>query len=117
MRDYPIARGFSLVELLVVIAIIGILVALLLPGVQAARESARRTQCTNTVKQIALALHNHEATYKKFPPAGRGYSWCAHSAASPGSIEIFNSNGLVSLLPYLEMQALHDKFIHTEAFA
>jgi prepilin-type N-terminal cleavage/methylation domain-containing protein len=85
--------GFTLVELLVVIAIIGILVGLLLPAVQAAREAARRMQCSNNLKQLALACHNYESAHKKFPgPAGD--SLYAYSAQA-------------KLLPYVEQDNLH----------
>src|SRR5262245_35461271 len=68
-RLSPNRFGFTLVELLVVIAIIGILVALLLPAIQAAREAARRSQCTNNLRQLVIALHNYESAHKAFPPA------------------------------------------------
>ena len=107
-------RGFTLVELLVVIAIIGILIALLLPAVQAAREAARRSECANNMKQIALALHNYESSFKKYPAAGRGYGMCP---GAPRDGEVKNSNGLVSLLPYLEQMALYERFDHRTAYS
>jgi len=110
----PRRSGFTLVELLVVIAVIGILVALLLPAVQAAREAARRIQCSNNLKQIGLALHNHLSTHGNFPPAGRGYGMCW---GMPVDGEVKNFSGLVSILPYLELQTIYDQFNHEEAFS
>jgi prepilin-type N-terminal cleavage/methylation domain-containing protein len=84
--------AFTLVELLVVIAIIGILVGLLLPAVQSAREAARRMSCQNNIKQLGLALHNYESTYKMFPPSSVA---TGGSASQPWS-------GVSFMLPYLE---------------
>ena len=95
--------GFTLVELLVVIAIIGILVGLLLPAVQAAREAARRMQCSNNLKQTGLALHNYESGFKRFP---------SHQIGS-GHLAAFGQRGVYSgwhaLLPFLEQTPLYQQ--------
>lgn len=100
------APGFTLVELLVVIAIIGILVALMLPAVQAAREAARRMQCSNNLKQLGIAMHNYHDTYKLLPPGfmvlneqkqiNGGWAWA------------------VFLMPFIEQSPLQDKLSVTK---
>ena len=94
--------GFTLVELLVVIAIIGILIAMLLPAVQSARESGRRTQCANNLKQIGLALHSYHGVHQAFPP---GWLWADDTDCSGGSSWAWS----VFLLPYMEQQPLHKR--------
>lgn len=98
------SSGFTLVELLVVIAIIGILVGLLLPAVQAAREAARRMQCSNNVKQIALAIHNFESAHKEAPAGGDGFSGRFHD---PDGGNGGRCGTMVYLLPFLEQSPLY----------
>jgi prepilin-type N-terminal cleavage/methylation domain-containing protein/prepilin-type processing-associated H-X9-DG protein len=98
-------RAFTLIELLVVIAIIGILIALLLPAVQSAREAARRGQCVNNLKQIGLAVHQYHLDHNCFPPGQLLYfNWLDISA-------------LVQLLPYLEQRPLYNAFNVADVFA
>ncbi|MEZ6075360.1 MAG: DUF1559 domain-containing protein [Pirellulaceae bacterium] len=114
--------GFTLVELLVVIAIIGLLVGLLLPAVQMARETARRMQCQNNLKQLGIALHNYESSHRKLPPAmtwnGRGepngggllcigaFDRVAMGISPASGPDPLRANWVVMLLPYLEQSNL-----------
>jgi len=99
-------RGFTLIELLVVITIIGILMGLLLPAVQATRESARRTQCANNLKQIGLAALNHLQAHNIFPSGGWGHRWVGDPDRGYGPSQ--PGGWIYHLLPFLEQQALHD---------
>ena len=103
-RKHP--RAFTLVELLVVIAIIGILIALLLPAVQAAREAARRMQCSNNLKQCGIAMHTYHDTFKCFPP---GFMVLDHTGTPAGGWAWG-----VFLMPYIEQSPLQDKLSVTK---
>jgi prepilin-type N-terminal cleavage/methylation domain-containing protein/prepilin-type processing-associated H-X9-DG protein len=99
-------NGFTLVELLVVITIIGILIAILLPAVQAARESARRTQCMNNLRQMATAFLNHEQAQRFYPSSGWGLRWIGDPDGGFGSTQ--PGGWAYSILPYMEHQDLYD---------
>jgi prepilin-type N-terminal cleavage/methylation domain-containing protein/prepilin-type processing-associated H-X9-DG protein len=103
------SRGFTLIELLVVIAIIGVLIALLLPAVQSAREAARRAQCTNNLKQIGLALANYESATSALPPPMLRTGRCSSPPAGMEYI-VHNTTGFTMMLPYMEQQALYNAY-------
>ncbi|MDR1478249.1 MAG: DUF1559 domain-containing protein [Planctomycetaceae bacterium] len=104
-------QGFTLVELLVVIAIIGVLIALLLPAVQAAREAARRMQCANNLKQMGIAIHNFHSANKRLPGAIEDPIWMSYSNQISGYKEANIYSGTALLLPFMEQQGLYDAII------
>ena len=105
----PTRRAFTLVELLVVIAIIGVLVSMLLPAVQAVREAARRSTCTNHLRQLALATHNYEISNRRFPP---NFCW-TRSLVNKGA----GWSGFARVLPYLEEQNLYSMIDFSKAYS
>lgn len=106
-----VRRAFTLIELLVVIAIIAILIALLLPAVQQAREAARRTQCKNNLKQIGLAVHNFESTYRRLPHPGQ----C--DSTGGGTTTYMSQSTPTLLLPYIEQANIYNLMDHNLKFA
>ncbi len=112
-RPASSARGFTLIELLVVIAIIAVLIALLLPAVQQARESARRTQCKNNMKQMGLGIHNYESTYSRMPSSGEGHN------PNPGvcTRQMFPVSMFTAILPYIDQAPLFNKFNLSEHYS
>ncbi len=111
MRRSTKRRGLTLIELIVLLAIIGILIALLLPAIQAAREAARRAQCTNNLKQIALAMHNYHDTFMSMPAAAvvKGQTATAPVPGSPRKDGVgAGFSWTVALLPFMEQMALYD---------
>jgi len=102
-------KAFTVVELLVVITIIGILISLLMPAVQAAREAARQTQCANNLKQLGLGCLNHETSIGWFPSSGWGWEWVGDP--NRGFDKKQPGGWLYNVLPYCDQQALHDQVV------
>jgi prepilin-type N-terminal cleavage/methylation domain-containing protein/prepilin-type processing-associated H-X9-DG protein len=107
----PQAAGFTLVELLVVIAIIGVLVALLLPAVQAAREAARRSQCSNALKQFGLAMHNYADVFKVFPARRSGTNGTIANDTGRTMANYNRMSAFIPLLPFIEQKPLYESIV------
>lgn len=110
MRNTRTKPAFTLIELLVVIAIIAVLISLLLPAVQAAREAARRAQCVNNLKQIALSAHNYESTHTVYPPGQMKMQFAQQPRFRGFSL-------FVNLLPFIEQQPLYDRWNFADPLA
>src|SRR5438552_837978 len=111
-RPAPRAAGFTLIELLVVIAIIGVLIALLLPAVQAAREAARRLQCVNNMKQLGLALHNYNGVNGSLPIGSLGHD--PVTATYPATA--YRQPHIVAMLPFCDQVALYNSYNYALVF-
>ncbi len=104
IQSHSLSSGFTLVELLVVIAIIGVLVGLLLPAVQAAREAARRMQCSNNLKQLGLAIHNYHSAYDQFPVGASQFHGYNNNVTYP------HVSAVMFLMPFMELNSLYEAF-------
>jgi prepilin-type N-terminal cleavage/methylation domain-containing protein len=112
----PLRRAFTLVELLVVIAIIGILVALLLPAIQAAREAGRRSSCQNKIKQLALGLHEFHDVHDKFPPGASNNVLPFPNPPGNTTNFILGTSWITHILPYIEQKGLYDQYRWNESY-